>query len=128
MLFKTFTDVGTSQPFTALRGGFDVILTPMTGSNSLTIEREVVLGVWVTFGSAITAAGTTRKSHGIDYTAPVRFRINCGTHDTADILVYLEGDFLADEVTIFDSGPEGILIETGDDMLLENGEYMQMEF
>ncbi len=126
-LFATFTDAGYSQPFWGLRGGFDLIFTPMTGTNSLTIEREAANGSWVTFGSAVTAAGTVAK-RSTDFVAPSRFRINCGTHDTADILVYLEGDFLADEYTSVLAGL-GYLLETADpeDLLMEDGEYLLLE-
>lgn len=124
-LFATFTDTGVSQPFYGQRGGFDVILN-MTGSNSVTLEREVASGSWVTFGSAVTAAGTIHKGTDSDYCAPARFRVNVGTHDTADILVYLEGDFLADEYTTV-TGGLSLLLESGDDRLLQNGEYRELE-
>jgi len=128
MLFATFTDTGSSQAFTALRGGFDLVLTPMTGTNSLTIEREVTAGTWIAFTSAITAAGTTTYAHGIDYTAPVRFRVTCGTHDTEDILVYLHGDILADEFSSVSAGL-GLMLETTDpeDLLMEDGDYLLLE-
>ena len=96
MLFKTFGATGTSQPFYALRGGFDLILS-MTGTNSLTLEREVVKGTWVTWGSAITAAGA-----------------------------YLEGDFLADEFSVFEGG-YSLLTEVEEDIVTENNEYLELE-
>ena len=126
MLLATFTDTGYSQPFTALAGGFGVFLTPMTGTNSLTLEREVAKDSWVTWGSAITAAGYTAKTFGVDYHEPIRVRVNCGTHDTVDISVYLEGDILADEFTTV-TGAFSLLLESGDDRLLESGEYRELE-
>lgn len=126
MLFKTFTATGTSQPFYALRGGFDLILS-MTGTNSLTLEREVVKGTWVTWGSAITAAGSTHKAKDIDYADAVRLRLNLGTKDTGDVVAYLEGDFLADEFSVFEGG-FSLLTEGEEDLVTENNEYLETEF
>lgn len=125
MLFKTFAATGTSQPFYALRGGFDLILS-MTGTNSLTLEREVVKGTWVTWGSAVTAAGVTHKAHGVDYADPVRLRLNLGTKDTGDVVAYLEGDFLADEFSVFE-GAYSLLTEVEEDLVTENDEYILQE-
>ena len=125
MLFKTFTATGTSQPFYAMRGGFDLILS-MTGTNSLTIEREVVKDTWVTWGSAITAAGTTHKTSDIDYSAPLRLRLNLGTKDTGDVVAYLEGDFLADEFSMIE-GEYSLLTEAEEDLVTENDEYILQE-
>ena len=125
MLFKTFAATGTSQPFYALRGGFDLILS-MTGTNSLTLEREVVKGTWVTWGSAVTAAGTTHKSYGVDYSDAVRLRLNLGTKDTGDVVAYLEGDFLADEFSVFE-GAYSLLTEGEEDLVTENNEYLELE-
>ncbi len=131
MLFKTFGATGTSQPFYALRGGFDLILS-MTGTNSLTLEREVVKGTWVSWGSggedgdAITAAGTTHKSYGVDYSDPLRLRLNLGTKDTGDVVAYLEGDFLADEFSVFEGG-YSLLTEVEEDIVTENNEYLELE-
>lgn len=125
MLFKTFGATGTSQPFYALRGGFDLILS-MTGTNSLTLEREVVKGTWVSWGSAITAVGTTHKSYGVDYSDPLRLRLNLGTKDTGDVVAYLEGDFLADEFSVFEGG-YSLLTEVEEDIVTENNEYLELE-
>ena len=125
MLFKTFGATGTSQPFYALRGGFDLILS-MTGTNSLTLEREVVKGTWVSWGSAITAAGTTHKTWGTDYSAPLRVRLNLGTKDTGDVVAYIEGDFLADEFSVFE-GNFSLLTEVEEDIVTENNEYLELE-
>lgn len=125
MLFKTFGATGTSQPFYALRGGFDLILS-MTGTNSLTLEREVVKGTWVSWGSAITAAGTTHKSYGVDYSDPLRLRLNLGTKDTGDVVAYIEGDFLADEFSVFEGG-YSLLTEVEEDIVTENNEYLELE-
>ena len=125
MLFKTFGATGTSQPFYALRGGFDLILS-MTGTNSLTLEREVVKGTWVSWGSAITAAGTTHKSYGVDYSDPLRLRLNLGTKDTGDVVAYLEGDFLGDEFSVFEGG-YSLLTEVEEDIVTENNEYLELE-
>ena len=125
MLFKTFTATGTSQPFYALRGGFDLILS-MTGTNSLTLEREVVKGTWVTWGSAITAAGTTHKTNGVDYAAPLSLRLNLGTKDTGSVVAYLEGDFLADEFSMVE-GEYSLLTEGDEDLVTENDEYILQE-
>ena len=125
MLFKTFGATGTSQPFYALRGGFDLILS-MTGTNSLTLEREVVKGTWVSWGSAITAAGTTHKTWGTDYSAPLRVRLNLGTKDTGDVTAYLEGDFLADEFSVFE-GNFSLLTEVEEDIVTEKNEYLELE-
>jgi len=111
MLFQTFTATGTSQPFTALRGGVSITLS-MTGTNSVTIEREVVKGTWVTWGSAITAAGTTVKAWGIDYVDPVVLRLNLGTKDTGNVVAYVEGVFLADEFSSV-QGNFSLLAEDG---------------
>jgi len=125
MLFKTFGATGTSQPFYAMRGGIDVILS-MSGTNSLTFEREVVKGTWVTWGSAITAAGVTHKTSGSDYVAPLRLRLNLGTKDSGDVVAYLEGDFLADEFSIFE-GEYSLLTEGEEDLVTENDEYILQE-
>jgi hypothetical protein len=125
MLFKTFGATGVSQPFYALRGGFDVILS-MSGSNSLTLEREVVKGTWVTWGSAITAAGVTHRTAGNDYAPPLRLRLNLGTKDSGDVVAYLEGDFLADEFSVFE-GAFSLLTETEEDLVTENNEYILQE-
>lgn len=124
MLFKTFTATGTSRAFTAI-GSFDVILS-MTGTNSLTLEREVVKGTWVTFGSAVTAAGTIHKSKGTDFADVTRFRLNLGTKDSGDVVAYLEGAILADELSSV-TGDDSYLLESGDDYLTENEEYLEME-
>lgn len=125
MLFKTFAATGTSQPFCALRGGVSVTLS-MTGTNSLTLEREVVKGTWVTWGSAITAAGTTTKVFGVDYFDPVFLRLNLGTKDTGDVVAYVEGDFLADEFSSIE-GNFSLLTEGGEDLVTENNEYINLE-
>ncbi len=125
MLFQTFTATGTSQPFTALRGGVSITLS-MTGTNSVTIEREVVKGTWVTWGSAITAAGTTVKAWGVDYVDPVVLRLNLGTKDTGNVVAYVEGDFLADEFSSV-QGNFSLLAEDGEDLVTENNEYINLE-
>lgn len=125
MLFKTFAATGTSQPFYALRGGFDLILS-MTGTNSLTLEREVVKNTWVTWGSAITAAGTTHKSWSVDYSDPLRLRLNLGTKDSGNVVAYLEGDFLADEFSMIE-GEYSLLTELEEDLITENDEYILQE-
>jgi len=125
MLFKTFNATGTSQPFIALRGGVSITLS-MTGTNSLTIEREVVNGTWVTWGSAITASGTTVKSWGIDYVDPVSLRLNLGTKDAGDVVAYVEGDFLADEFSSVE-GNFSLLTEDREDIVTENNEYLNLE-
>ena len=125
MLFKTFTATGTSQPFYALRGGIDLTLV-MTGTNSLTLEREVVAGTWVTWGAAITAAGSTHKAWSIDYADPLRLRLNLGTKDTGSVVAYLEGDFLADEFSMIE-GEYSLLTEGDEDVVTENDEYILQE-
>lgn len=125
MLFKTFTATGTSQPFYAMRGGIDLTLV-MTGTNSLTFEREVVAGTWVTWGSAITAGGVTHKTSDVDYSAPVRLRLNLGTKDTGSVVAYLEGAFLADEFTMIE-GEYSLLTEGEEDLITENEEYILQE-
>jgi len=124
MLTHTFSATGVSPPWYGLRHGFDVVLS-MTGTNSLTLEREIVKGTWVTFGSAITAAGTTRKDTD-DYAAPVRFRANLGTKDSGSVTMYVIGDILADEVSSLE-GAFSLLMESDDDILTENGEYLNLE-
>ena len=126
MLFHTFTATGTSRGFFAQRNGVDVIAS-MTGTNSFLLEREVIKGTWVTFGSAVTAAGTTRKTGNIDYAAPVHLRVNLGTKDSGDVVIYLEGDFLASESDTQTTDPNSLLLESGDDLLQEDGEYLLLE-
>tara|TARA_R110000868_G_C10409341_1_gene722154 strand:+ start:68 stop:448 length:381 start_codon:yes stop_codon:yes gene_type:complete len=125
MLFKTFLATGVSQPFYALRGGIDLVLS-MSGSNSLTFEREVVKGTWVTWGSAITAAGVTHKTSDVDYTAPVILRLNLGTKDSGDVVAYLEGAFIADEFSMIE-GEYSLLTEIEEDLVTENDEYILQE-
>ncbi|CAB4199128.1 hypothetical protein UFOVP1333_23 [uncultured Caudovirales phage] len=125
MLFKTFGATGVSQSFYGMRGGFDLILS-MTGTNSLTIEREVVKGTWVTWGSAITAAGVTHKTSDVDYCAPLNLRLNLGTKDSGSVLAYLEGAFLADEFTMIE-GEYSLLTESEEDLVTENDEYILQE-
>ena len=125
MLFKTFGATGVSQSFYGMRGGFDLILS-MTGTNSLTLEREVVKGTWVTWGSAITAAGVTHKASDIDYSAPLNLRLNLGTKDAGSVVAYLEGAFLADEFTMVE-GEYSLLTEGEEDVVTENDEYILQE-
>ncbi len=125
MLKVVFTATGTSQPFFAL-DDFDLVL-PMSGTNSLTIERDLA-GTWTTLGSAVTAAGSTHKSLATDFTAPSRFRLNLGTKDSGDVTAYVLGDIIADEVSST-LGAFSIELETADpeDVILENGDYLNTE-
>lgn len=126
MLFYTFTATGYSPPFYALQDGFDLIFS-MTGTNSALLEREVVNGTWVTFGSAITSAGTVHRTGSVDYVAPVRLRVNLGTKDTGSVVLYLEGDYLAAESDTQSTDPNSLLMEDGDDLLMESGDYLFLE-
>ena len=125
-LSGAFTATGQySTVWYGMGGGFDVGVTITAGTNALKIEQEIG-GVWYTVGSAITATGRVHKAHEIDYAAPSRFRLNGGTFDTGPITYQIEGDILAPEITS-DSVFWSILLETGDDLLLESGEYWLLE-
>jgi hypothetical protein len=91
----TIEATGTSNAFTVLGDGFDIGLT-MTGSNSVTIERQLG-AAWYTVGSAVTSTGTVSVA---TYEKPAKFRLNCGTFDTADITGFIGGNVIGGPVLI----------------------------
>ena len=106
---------------------FTIALT-VTGTNSVTLEREVD-GSWFTVGAAKTATGQTTLIHGVDYTAPGRFRLTCGTHDTDPLPYSIVGDIVGAAV-IEDLGlilEDTLLLENGEPLLRENSEYLALE-
>lgn len=127
MLNGSFTDVGSSPEWYGLRGGFSIAMT-MTGTNSVTLEKEID-GSWFTVGTAKTATGQTTLIHGVDYMAPGRFRLTCGTHDTVALPYSIVGDIVGAAV-IEDMGlilEDTLLLEDGDPLLRENSEYLALE-
>lgn len=125
----SFSATGTSPEFYGLRGGFDWAVTrPGAETISLTLEQEIN-GAWYTKGSAVSTSVGTRISHGVDYTAPCRFRINCGAFDTSAIAISVVGDIVGDAV-MSDLGaiiPDSWLLEDGTALLLETGDFWLLE-
>jgi hypothetical protein len=129
MLDGSFTgDSQTSPVWYGGRGGFQIGIAIAGGTNSLTIEKEVG-GAWYTYGDAITASVARTYMPGVDYTPSQRFRIVCGTHDTLDITYAVQGDIFGPTV-VEDLGlilEDTLLLENGEPLLRENGEYLALE-
>ena len=119
MLFGSFTDTGTSQPFFVLKR-CSLRLTPMTGTNVIAVQVKIA-GTWETV-RVLTAAFDDELVFG----DVAHVRLNCTMHDTADIDYFITGQFLADEITTL-TGQHSLLLKDDDDLLLKNNEYLALE-
>lgn len=109
-----------------MRGGVDIGISIAAGTNSLTVEQNIG-GVWYTVGSAKTATGRTRLSDKVDYTAPARMRVVCGTFDTGPVTYAIEGDVVGPGLSMLDAGVATRRTEAGEARQLEDGRYRILE-
>jgi hypothetical protein len=125
-----FTFAGHYSPeFIAMRGGVDIGIQIDAGSNSLTVEKKID-NAWYSYGAAVTVNGSGwRLSHNIDYAAPQRFRIKCGTFATGPVYADIGGDFLAAEVTSLNppSTENYRVTDAGDDRITHSDDYRILE-
>lgn len=128
MLNGSFTGTGSSPTFYAGRGGFDVGITITSGTNSLTIQREID-GSWYAIGAAITSTGARHLAANVDFTAGNLLRVTCGTFDTGPVTYAVSGDIFGASV-VEDLGlilEDTLLLENGEPLLRENSEYLALE-
>ena len=95
----------------------------MTGTNVVDLEWDNA-GTWVVWRRF--SASTDQTTGDINFGSVARCRINCTTHDTADIVWTVGGNILAAEYTQLE-GQYSLLDEAGEDLLAEDGTYLNLE-
>lgn len=118
MLTGVFDGTGQSQTFTVLNKCYPALV--MSGTNVVDLE-------WLNAGSWVVLKRYSASDQGlVDIGQVARCRLNCTTHDTADIIWTISGNILADDYTSIE-GLYSLLDEAGEDLFAEDSTYLLSE-